>query len=425
MDVLLANLWRIGFMMILLFCSAFCSGSETAFFNLSRRELRSFRTSTNKLQQMAGWLLQHPERLLTTLLLGNMLVNVLFFSLASVLTVNLNDKVGHTTAIIVAIASFFAVLLFGEMLPKSMAYSRSRSVVLWAAPICFISVRILGPILHFMQTWMVTPMLRLLLGSPSPTSAQEATIDQFKSLLNASRQQGLISEPESRLMSEVLEFGMLKARHVMVPRVDMLLCNVTDQGKMIRQIMQDRCIDVVAIYEERTDNVIGLLHLRDLMLHPDSPIRPLLHVPLFVPEQKTVESLFAYFRKTHDDAVLVVDEYGGIVGLIREDHIIDQLFGSTQTIHQTRPVEQLGPLTYRLAGDQPIHDWADMFGVDPSELRVSTVGGITVALLGRLPRPGDIVRLDNIEIQVEEMSKHRVESITISLKPLADKEKST
>ncbi|MBN1817213.1 MAG: HlyC/CorC family transporter [Sedimentisphaerales bacterium] len=423
MDVLLANLWRIGFMVVLLCCSAFCSGSETAFFNVSRREQRSFRTSANKLQQMAGWLLQHPERLLTTLLLGNMLVNVLFFSLASVLTVNLNDKAGHAVAVIVATISFFAVLLLGEMLPKSIAYSRSHSIVLWATPMWFVAVRILGPVLHFMQVWIVAPLLRLLLGSPNPASSQAATVDQLKSLLNASRQQGLLSEPESRLMSEVLEFGMLRARHVMVPRVDMILCDVTDTPDAIRRRMQDRCLDIVPIYENRTDNVIGLLHLRDLLRHSESPIRSLLHTAVFVPEQKTVESLFAYFRKTHDDVVLVVDEYGGIVGLIREDDIIDQLFGSSPSGHLTKPVEQLGPLTYRLSGDLPIHDWAVLFGIDPGELRVTTVGGLTVALLGRLPKAGDILSLDTIEIRVEQVSRHRVDSIVITFRSLSSREK--
>jgi len=415
--VLVANLWRLVLMVVLLAGSAFCSGSETAFFNLTRRQLHSLAQSTHRVPRLAAWVMRRPERLLTTLLLGNMLVNVSFFSLASVLSVDLGRTVAPALGGAVAVGSFVAVLLFGEMLPKSLAYGQSRAVALAATPIVYVAVRVLGPVLRVFDTWVVAPLLRLMRVGAGPEVTESAVVRQLRTLLQSSRHQGLISSQESRLMTEVLEFGLLKARHVMVPRVDMVLCDVRTTAWQAGERMVRAGVDVLGVWSGDSDNVVGFVRLRDAVLAPDASLESVMRPPIFVPEQKRVESLLELFGHDDVDVVFVVDEYGAVVGAIHEKHVIDTLFGPP-TEGMEQPVEQLGPMQYRLAGDLPLHDWAHLFDVDPTRVRVATVGGLVVSHLGRLPRPGDTVRLENLEIRVEDVQRHRIRSVIVTVQPI-------
>ena len=143
----------------------------------------------------------------------------------------------------------------------------------------------------------------------------------------------------------------------------------------------------------------------------------------FVPEQKTVESLLEFFRSSKTDTAIVVDEYGGIAGTVSLEDIVEELVGPIEPLKGIEPVKQLGPMTYRLAGSLAIHDWADAFGIDVAESRLATIGGLVVALLGKIPRTGDVARLRNLKFTVELVRKHRIESIVLELMPLETPQK--
>ena len=420
MSVFVANAWRIILMLALLACSAFFSGSETAFFNLSRREVRAFGKSTNKLQNLTAWLLGRPQRLLSSVLFGNMLVNVLFFSLAAVLSVDIGRGISPLAGAFTAVAAFFAVLLCGEMLPKSVAYSNSRGFCIIAAPVCCLCVRVLSPVLRIFEGIVVMPAVRLLVGPVVNEPVGGGGADQLKTLLGASRHQGLISHYENQLLTEVLEFGLLKARHIMQPRVDMALCGIDETVRRAGQVMAEHKLARLPIYDGQIDNIVGMLAGRDVLLGPDKTIRTLLGPTNFVPEQKSVESLLEFFYRTDNDSAIVVDEYGGVTGVVSLDHVIDELFGVHTELERESPIEQIGPMKYRISGNLPIHDWAEFFGMDPGQVRVATVGGLVVTLLGRIPRLGDVAVFGDMRLEVEQVSKHRIVSLLVWLEPAAD-----
>jgi CBS domain containing-hemolysin-like protein len=137
-----------------------------------------------------------------------------------------------------------------------------------------------------------------------------------------------------------------------------------------------------------------------------------------VPEQKTVESLLEFFRKSGTDLAVVVDEYGGIAGVVHLEDIVDEIFGASETADGIEPIQLLGPFQYRLSGRLAIHDWADVFGIDLSETRLATVAGLVTRLLGRVPSPGDVARLRNLQFTVERMYKHRIETVILTLEPI-------
>jgi len=417
--VFLANIWRIILMLMLLCCSAFFSGSETAFFNLSRRRLQAFAGSARRLENMAARLLRMPNRLLTSILLGNMTVNVLYFALASVLAINLAQTTHPAAAGIAGVVSFIALLLFGEMLPKSLAWSNSTRFCLAATPVCYVFVRLLAPLLALFELTVVKPTVRMLAFRPRPDAdGMEANVSRLKTLIEANRKQGLITAGENQLLLEILEFSHLKVRHVMRPRVDMQACEISSPGPTVRRIMSENNLTKMPVYTRRLDDIAGFVHIRKLLLEPEKPVRDLIEEVNFVPEQKTVESLIGFFQDRRTDMAVVVDEYGGIAGQVFLADIIDELIGPIAAQPTgAAAIEQIAPAQYRIAGNLAIHDWAEAFGIDPGKSRLATVGGFTAALLGSIPTPGDVAHLKNITLTVEKVKKHRIETLILTLQP--------
>jgi len=410
------NVSHIILMLLLLTGSAFFSGSETAFFNLSRRQINLLQKSKHKLQNLTAKLLSEPSRLLSCLLFGNMTVNVLFYAVASVLTVRLEQQVGVTAAVITALLSFCLLVLFGEILPKSLAYTNSKSLSVTAALPAFLCLRVFTPVVLVFRFLIVEPALRLLLG-PAKTT-KPVTTEEFKSLIEQVQKRGLITIDENKLLTEVIELGFRKVRDCLRPRVDMVACAVTDSPQHARKTMLKNHLTKLPVYVETIDNIVGMVDLRRLLLRPDTSLDKLVRRVNFVPEQKTIESLLEFFRQTHTDTAIVVDEYGGIAGSVRLEDIVEELLGPIELTGGVEPIEQIGPFEYRLAGNLPIHDWAGAFGIEPEATRISTVGGLVTAALGKIPKAGDTAHLKNLKFTVERVRKHRVETLILTLEPL-------
>lgn len=405
--------WQLASMLLLLVGSAFFSGAETAFFNLSRRQIGLLNKSKHRLQKLAAKLLNKPRQLLSCFLFGNMLVNVFFYAIASVLTVKIQHQFGVTAAAVTASFTFACLVLFGEILPKSLSYANSKAISVAAALPAFLCLKLFTPLTFVFRYFFAEPALRLLLGRakrPKPISTGE-----FKSLIEASRKRGLITADENKLLTEIVELGLLRVRHVMRPRVDMLACSIKDSTESARQLLQKNHLTKLPVYAGSIDNIVGLVHLRQLLLTTDTSLDKLVQKVDFVPEQKTVEALLEFFRKAHTDTAIVVDEYGGIAGLVRLEDIAEELLGPIELTNQSEPIKKIGPFEYRLAGDLAIHDWADAFGLNPAETRFSTMGGLVTAALGKMPKAGDVTYLKNLKFTVERVNKRRIETLILTL----------
>jgi CBS domain containing-hemolysin-like protein len=406
-----AQAFQIVFMFVLLCCSAFFSGSETAFTNLTHRQRKQLRDSQHKLSNLAGRLLSKPGKLLNCFLFGNMTVNVLFYAASSVLIVRVS-KQSTIAGAAVAFVSFVTLVMFGEILPKSIAFANSKALSIVFALPSYICLRIFAPIEFVFKFFILEPILRLLLG---PTrSPGTITISEFKTLIESTRKQGLITADENKLLSEIIELGFLKVRHVMRPRVDMIACSVTSSSHDVRLKMQKNHLTKLPVYAKTIDNIVGLVYLRQLLLNDNLTIDKLVEQVHFVPEQKTVESLLEFFRRSRTDMAIVVDEYGGIAGSVRLEDIAEELFGQIETATHIEPIEQTGPFEYRLAGSLAVHDWSELFGIDLTEIDQATVSGMVTALLGRIPKSGDVAYLKNLKFTVENVRKHRIETVILT-----------
>ena len=416
MALLNQNIGHIILMLLLLGGSAFFSGAETAFFNLSHKQTKLLQKSKHKLQNLAARLLGRPRPLLGSLLFGNMVVNVLFFAIASVLVVRIERQIGAGAAAVAAFVSFCLLVFFGEVLPKSVAYTNSRALSVTAALPAYLCVRVFSPVVSVLRFVITEPALRLLLGPVRPAKA--ITTSEFKLLIEQIRKRGLITADENRLLSEIIELGFLKVRHVMRPRVDMIACAVTDSTQTVRQKMVKNHLTKLPVYVGTIDNIVGLAYLRQLLLEDDKGLDKLIQQAHFIPEQKTVESLLEFFRNTGTDTAIVVDEYGGIAGSVCLEDIAEELLGPIEIARGIKPIEQMGPFEYRLAGDMAIHDWAAAFGVDLTETRISTIAGLVTALLGKIPKNGDVAHLGNLKFTIERVRKRRIETVILTLEPI-------
>jgi putative hemolysin len=414
------NFGHVLLLLVLLCCSGFFSGSETALFNLTRRQIKQLGASAHRVHKLTARLLQKPVHLLNCLLLGNITVNVLYFATSSVLVLRVGRSWGLGTATAVAVCTFIMLVLFGEILPKSVTYTASRPLAIAVTVPVFLVVQVLGPIAAIFRVVLLEPIMRILFGGAR--QPEMISLAEFRSLVNLSRRRGLISANETKLMGEVVELGLLKVRHVMQPRVDMALCDAAEPPAAVRSRMQTLHLTKMPAYVKHMDNIVGMVHLRQLILRPDLPLDKLVQPVQFVPEQKTVESLLEFFRKTGTDMAVVVDEYGGIAGSVRLEDIAEELFGRMELVSGVEPIKQLGPFQYRLAGDLAIHDWADVLGVDIEETRLSTIGGLVTALLGKIPRKGDVAHMGNLKFTVDRVSRHRIETVVLSFDPIRSSE---
>ncbi len=402
---------RLIFMLMLLVGSAFFSGSETAFLNLSPRQIRLLKKSGHKLQKLVAQLLGKRRQLLNCFLLGNMTVNVLFYAVSSVLIVRLKEHSG-LGAILAALLSFIGLVLFGEILPKSLAYANSKNFCIAAALPAYLCLKVFTPLEFVSKVLILEPAMRLLLGPKR--QPQAITVGEFKSLIEGIRKQGLISADENRFLAEVIELGFLKVRNVMRPRVDMITCSVTDSSRTARDKMEKHHLTKLPVYIDEIDNIVGFVHLRQILLNADISLDRIVQRVNFVPEQKTVESLLEFFRRSRTDMAMVVDEYGGIAGSVCLEDIAEELLGQIEPTDQIEPVQQTGPFEYRLPGNLAVHDWADVFGIDLAQIRQVTIGGLVTALLGKIPKTGDVAHLKNLKFTVESIRKRRIHTLILT-----------
>jgi CBS domain containing-hemolysin-like protein len=403
--------------------SALISGCETAFFNFAPAQLHSFRSSENRLQRLVHVLLLRPQRLLNSLLISNMLANVSFFAIGGVLSFKLGNEFGKVIGATAAAGIFVTLLLFGEMLPKSIAYSNSTRFCVLTSPICYLLVKAATPILKLLDITFVRPVIMLLLGPVWQRKPSETvSLNQFKTLLESSKKQGILSESENELLAGILELAELRVTQIMCPRVDMPAVEQKAEPKKALGLMDEHNITSIAVYKTNIDNIVGMISQKDLLLNPEKRISELIVQPHFIPEQKTVESLLEYFDRSNDECVIVVDEYGGVTGMITRKNIIDRLLGSYEQDNGIEPIQQLGPMRYRLSGNLSVYEWAQAFGLEHLKGKLTTIGGLVTTLLGKLPAQGDTARIKNIKFTVEKVTNNRIKSVILNFEPISSKQ---
>lgn len=435
-------------LVVLLACSGIVSGSETALFGLSRLELRDFAAAGGRLKRQAQQLMLRPRRVLMTVLIANTAVNVLFFAISFV-TFKPLSKNHPVAASLGGVAALLAVILFGEVLPKAAARAHAARLAPLVAPLVQGLQTALGPIRLILRVSLIEPITRLACGQSAAgrthAASEEVSIEELQALVEMSARQGVLDSAENRMLHQIVALPEISVRSVMRPRVDVIAVPLDADLGAVCTRMQQAGLTKLPVYGRDLDDVRGLVYAREVYPHvvtrtpagrglPEStggswragtsgtesgPTRlgDLIRPVNFVPEQSNLLQVIEHFQASRSQLAMVVDEYGGVAGLVTLEDVLEQIVGELSGAEQpTEPaVEPIDENTYRLAGDLNVRDWAQRFGVAGlGSSRFQTVAGLVLAELGRLPREGDSVRIHNLTLTVERLAGRRIGRILLT-----------
>ncbi len=399
-------------LLVLLAASAAISGSETALFSLSRRALDAFRTSGHSLQERVYAVMQHPRRALLTLLLANTAVNVAIFTVAFVAMDQLRGQ--HPASFAAASAAvLLAVIVFAEMLPKTIALSNAQRLAPTAAGIVSVLEVVLSPPLWFLAFFILDPMARVL--APGGDGSESVTPEELRFLLEQSALDGVIDTRENEMLVGAVALAGASVREVMTPRVDLQAISLHSDPATARRIATASRHRTLLACARDLDDIKGVISARDLYLTPSASPRALVRPVHYVPEQVNLVQLIRYFREKKIQFAVVVDEYGGTAGFVSLTDVAKRIVGEMVDERGARSVavEAIDDHTYRIPGDFSVRMWADRFGVQEIDGHIDTVAGLILSRLGRVPKPGDAVRLRNLTLTVETMDRRRVASVVL------------
>ncbi|MBX2850477.1 MAG: hemolysin family protein [Phycisphaeraceae bacterium] len=408
----------------LLLGSALFSGSETALFSLSAHQRSLLSQSKRAGALAAATLLVETRALLVTLLVSNMVINVLYFTLSTVLMDRLLDagSIATTGAAAIALGTFFGVIVFGEVLPKQVA---AQQAFAWSGlvgvPLLAIH-RTIAPIRITAERLVIAPLARLIAPSTPPPdlSARELEI-----MLSMSRQRGIIDQDEQQLLRHVLELGQINVRDVMVPRVDIRGHNLDDPIEDLLALARETRLRHIPVYEGSLDQIRGLILTRQLLVNEPTSrkqLQALIKPVYFVPEIAPADHLLTTLREKAVTFAIVVDEYGGSAGLVTLEDVVEHFIGDIPGAYERDGqaiVEQLRDGVFRVGADLAVHDWDEWFGRNPAMSKAAsgaaTLGGVVLGLLGKAPNEGDRVALGNIVLTVDKVEGRRITSVVVAV----------
>ncbi|MDP7637154.1 MAG: hemolysin family protein [Phycisphaerae bacterium] len=415
-DFFTVHVWQLSAMAGLLICSAFFSGSETAMFNLSRRQLHRL-AGSGRAGGIVASLRRRPHDLLHALLLGNLLVNVAYTAIAAMLVFRLGQSLlPRWAAAAGSLAAMVVLILTGEVAPKMLALVWGpRWVLLCATPLVMFQ-RGLWPLLWVVRRLAVGPITRLV--APGRTQGGEISQAELAALLDLTARRGAIDRDTSAMLQEIIELTDLHTADIMVPRVDMVAYDINGPRAGLVALFKSTGLRKIPVYDDDLDHIIGVVHAKRLLLSDRTDIRGLIAPVTFMPESANVERLLAHFRRCRAQLAVVVDEYGGTAGLVTLEDVVEEIVGEMPDPRGRLlgpVVRRVGDGQYILDGNLAIHEWADVFGVDLHHGRISTIGGFVTSLLGRIPRVGDAADYHNLRFTVVSLQGRRIGQLKLQL----------
>lgn len=380
-------------------------------FSLSRENLRMLEQNPTFVNRLILKLRSDSQSLLSTVLFGNELTNVFYYSVATVAAIRATQAGNHALAAGIGIGSLVALVMFGEITPKNMA------VVM---PMRFAKI-VAIPLYTFQKIiWPVRKVLSGILAFFTKfTRGKEAqpyvTPEELQHLIKATGSRGHIAQVEGDMMREVMEFAQIRVPEVMVPRVNVVAYEVNGPVDVLREKLRPLGISKIPIYEGTIDNVIGIVYAHDVFLSNLSIRESIKPVPLFVPESARIEQVLQQFREKRCQFACVVDEYGGWAGIITLEDIIEEVVGDISDEYDPthESVKQLGPDKYILSGSVSIREWSQIFGIGIDLAEAETLSGYIMLTLGRIPVEGDRVEVGNLRLTVQRVVRRYASEVLV------------
>ncbi len=402
----------------LILLSAFFSSAETSMTAANRIHIRSLAEQGNKRAIILEKVISNSGKMLSTILIGNNIVNIAASSLATTFTIKVlgNMYIGVATGVMTLL-----VLLFGEITPKTIATLQAdRLALAYARPVYWL-MTILTPVI-FIVGKLAGGILFVLRIDPN---ARQGTITEheLRSMVNASQENGVIEREEKQMIYNVFDFGDSSAKDVMIPRIDMTFIDVESTYKELMDIFKEDMHTRFPVFEDNTDNVIGIINVKDLLLYPENEefsIRKILREPYFTYEYKRTTDLMMEMRKASVNLAIVLDEYGSTAGLVTLEDLLEEIVGEIRDEYDEDEEEPIREIQqnreYEVLGSAKLNDINEALGTKLESEDYDSIGGYIIEQLDCLPKEGESVTLENgMRLVVDELDKNRIELVHIWL----------
>ena len=408
-------------LIILIGLSAFFSGAEIAFISLSDHKVRSLVEHGVRNAHLVQRLKSNPHNLLVTVLIGNNLVNIGASSLATVITVDLFTRLGFSSA--VGYGAGFAtgimtlvILLFGEIIPKSYCSLHSARIALVFAPAVQMFYWLFTPIMYVLSLFY--PSIKAdYLNKRYPS----ITEDEVRTLVKIGEEEGVIKQEETQIIHNVFEMDDTDVASIMVPRLDMFTMDSALTVREAIQKIENVPYSRIPVYSENLDNIVGVILRKELLQaglrnEYDKTLKSIMQEAHFVPESTMVNTLLMQFKKQKIHLALVVDEHGGIDGLVTIEDILEELVGEIYDKKDTfeQPIKKIDENTYRVSGKLNISEINEQLHIHLTEDdSYDTLSGLILNRLGHIPKEGESVTEDVFTLTVSKVAKHRIIEVIV------------
>ncbi len=406
-------------MAVCLALSAYCSATETAFSSANTTRLRTLAEKGSGNAALALKLLEQYDRLLSTILIGNNIVNIATASIGTVLFVRHYGDAGATISTVVVTV---VVLIFGEISPKSIAKDCAEKCAMLSAPILRVLIWVLMPLNLLFSLWKKLLAKVFRLNTDSKMSQEELLM-----LVDEVQQDGSIDRDEGELLKNAIGFSEQEAQDILIHRVDLAALPVTASKEEVAALFTQTKYSRLLIYQDSIDHILGTVHQKDFYVGcgvTDQPLSDIISPPVFALENEPIRALLKKLQQAKTHVAVVVDEYGGTCGIVTMEDILEELVGEIWDEHDEEEVflRKIAPDTWLVDAGMDFDDFAEFFQLKTDSEMVS-VSGWVMEQFGRVPEAGDSFVFESLTVRVTKVENHRIEEIQVTREESAEPDK--
>lgn len=393
--------------------SAFFSSSETAITSINKFKLRQLEEKEIKNASLLRKLVEDIQNTITTILVGNNIVNILTTTIA---TLFFTENLGPAGAALSTVVVTLTVLIFGEITPKMVAQVNNEKIALnFAKPIYLISI-LLKPLVFLLGIF--TKFLTKLL-SDEDLDNEKVTEEDLKTIVDVGEEQGVINNEESEIINNVFDFGQSFASDIMTPRTNMEAISIDANKEELDEFLIESKHSRIPVYGESIDNIVGVLHMKDIVTFIAEGRKPVLKDMLrqtyYAYENMNIVDLFKSMKKMNVSLAIVVDEYGGTEGLVSIEDIVEELVGDIYDEYDlnNEKIYKVSDNEFIIKASMHINDFNDYFNSNLKEIKNDSIGGLIIDYLNRLPKTGDFIKVSGITLICEKVDRYKIDLVRV------------
>lgn len=416
-----STIFELLLLIVLIALSGFFSASETALMSLNKIRLKHMVESNIKNSNKIEKLLEMPDKMLGSILLGNNAVNIAATSVATALAISIFPEGKRGVAYVTAVMTFL-ILVFGEITPKSLAVQYTEKISLFVStPILFLS-KAFSPLIYLLTK--ITALIIKLFGGNINEKKPFITSEELRTIVDVSSKEGILEHDEKEMIYNIFEFGDLRIKDVMVQRMDMLSVSLDANYQEVIELFQSKKFSRLPVYDDTIDNVVGILYAKDLFFKEVSEglstdvfsVSEYMREPFYTFEFIKISDFFKQMQGDRNHLAIVLDEYGGVAGLITMEDVVESIFGEINDEFdeiEELNIEVIKENEYVINGNVRLDELNELLNTNFESEEFESFGGFIIGILGRLPKTGEIVHYKSYKFIVEKVEKNRINKIRI------------